>query len=35
MVAFLVALPIAQPVLVALGTTLCVFLIDPDKHARI
>ena len=34
MVAFLAALPISQPVLLALGTTLCVYLINSDKQTR-
>ena len=35
MFAFLLSLPITQPILLALGVTLSVFLIDPDKRALI
>jgi hypothetical protein len=33
MLAFLAAIPISQPMLLALAVTLSVFLVDPRKHA--
>jgi hypothetical protein len=33
MVAFLIGLPITEPILVALSVTLSVFLTKSDKHA--
>jgi hypothetical protein len=33
MLMFLAAVPISQPILLALAVTLSVYLIDPRKHA--